>query len=178
MQVIGNWTYVTYKKYESPLNSRFPLKIWVIGSGTYVACRIDLYESLLNSLLLVPGQQRLNIDYMISRDNTRLYEEPLPDKNECAFLHMNLLLIMSIELCYIKDVEYMTSIWFLIIYYWLCLLNYVTTSIWFPIWWYRYDFDSNCIYECICYDCLYAGFSPLSGVSYNSPTFFRSVGIV
>ena len=48
----------------------------------------------------------MNIDYMISRDNTRLYEELLPDKNECAFLHMNLLLIMLIELCYMNDVEY------------------------------------------------------------------------
>ena len=43
---------------------------------------------------------------MISRDNARLYEEPLPDKNECAFLHMSLSLIMLIELCYMKDVEY------------------------------------------------------------------------
>ena len=43
---------------------------------------------------------------MISRGNTRLNEEPLPDKNECAFVHMNLLLIMLIEICYMNDIEY------------------------------------------------------------------------
>ena len=29
----------------------------------------------------------------------------------------------------------------------------------------------NCIYECVCNDCLYAGFSPLSGASYKALNF-------
>ena len=43
---------------------------------------------------------------MLSRGNTRLYEKPLPNKNECAFLHMSLSLNMFIDLCYMKYVEY------------------------------------------------------------------------
>ena len=76
-----------------------------------------------------PGQQKMNIDYMISRDNTRPYEEPWPDKNECAFLHMSLTLNMFINLWYMKNIKYDISM-ISIICYWLCLLNSVIWLRW------------------------------------------------